>query len=390
MGHRNSPGSLALVLVACLAWWQPGAAPRADGPPAVVELLEDDTPALLRQLNNDGGGDAARAAQDFGDFYSGVCSVRVTPFQRFASRLRGWGYQVAEKPGPGQYRYLRFAWKRLGGPGIMIQLHGANGSWNQRYLAGQRSPTTAAWGPVISVADQAPTEWTVVTRDLFQDFGPLTITGLALTPMEGGTAGLFDHVYLGRSVADLDRASAAVFGAGPPRAPLTRAALGQLWRDLASRDVAVAGQAVRTLVAGRKESVAFLEAQLRVRPPTPQAKRLAALIAELDDNRFRVREAASRELEELGEAAVPLLQEAVRASASTEVRRRARQLLERRGVPEGQWSPEQAGVLRAIRVLEWSGTPEARRVLQGLSGRTLEAGLADQARRAWERLRPRP
>jgi hypothetical protein len=193
---------LVVVLVTGAISGQPSAAPKAGGPPAVVVLLEDDTEGLIAQFSG-GAEEGARVGRDFRDFYCGVCSVCVTPFQRYCPRLKGWDYPIAEKPGPGQYRYLRFAWKRVGGAGIMIQLHNSAGSWNQRYLAGQRSPVTAGWGPVLPVADAAPAEWVVVTRDLFKDFDPMRLTGLALTPMDGGAAGLFNHFYLGRTVADL-------------------------------------------------------------------------------------------------------------------------------------------------------------------------------------------
>ena len=82
-----------LLLVAAL----PAAAePEQKQPPAVVELLEDDTESILRQFNNDGGLDGTAISRDFRDFYSGVCSVRVTPFQRFSSRLASvWGKPFA-------------------------------------------------------------------------------------------------------------------------------------------------------------------------------------------------------------------------------------------------------------------------------------------------------
>src|SRR5262249_30636502 len=158
----------------------------------------------------DGGLDATQVRVELRDFYSGVSSLRVTPFQRFRARIAGWEYPIVEKPQAGQYRYLRFAWKRDGGAGIMIQLH-SNGSWNQRYYAGTRSNQTATWGPMIEVTPKLPGEWTVVTRDLFKDFGAVTLHGIALTPMEGGVAGYFDHIYLGRSIEDLDRASDEAF-----------------------------------------------------------------------------------------------------------------------------------------------------------------------------------
>jgi hypothetical protein len=354
----------------------------------VAELLEDDVEGLLAQFS--GIDQGARVGRDFRDFYCGVCSVRVTPFQRFSARLKGWDYPIAEKPGPGQYRYLRFAWKRVGGAGIMIQLHNSAGSWNQRFLAGRRSPITAGWGPMIPVADTAPAEWVVVTRDLFKDFGPMRLTGLALTPMDGGSAGLFDHFYLGRTVADLDRASAVAFGKAPLPDPLPRATLEELWRDLAAEDMVAASRAVRTLVAGHKDSVAFLRQRLRQGPPAVGEKQIRAWIADLDDNLFRVREAASRELDRLGEAAVPWLRQAAAAPRSAEAQRRVKALLKRRAAErEGKVAPERARLLRAVRVLEWAGTAEARRALQELAGSTPAGGVAEDARQALARLRRR-
>jgi hypothetical protein len=386
---RSRAGVMTVLLV--LAAGGPAAASGKDGAPAAVALLEDCSEDFLRSLTGNSPGGPSRASRDFRDFYSGVCSVRVTPFQRFEPRLPGWNYPIAEKPGPGQYRYLRFAWKRLGGTGIMVQFHHAAGSWNQRYYAGTLSPGVAQWGPMIGLTDKAPAEWTVVTRDLFRDFGPVTITGFALTPMLGGEGGLFDHVYLGRTVADLDRATAAARGQGPPAGPLTRKRLGALWRDLASRDVAVAGRAVRALVAGRKDSVPFLAARLKARPLTPDEKRLAKLIADLDHNTFRVREEASRELEKAGEVAVPFLRRAAQGSPSLEVRRRAHKLLEARRALEAGLTVDQLRLVRAIRVLEWSGMAAARRALEAAAGGPLEAaGLTEDARRALGRLRRAP
>src|SRR4051794_22973298 len=113
-------GCVFALAVAGQAGAQPVAPPpKGAGPPAVLELLEDDVEGLIAQLTADQG---TRIGRDFRDFYSGVCSIRVAPLQGYTSLVKGWSHVIAEKPGPGEYRYLRFAWKRVGGDGIMIQL----------------------------------------------------------------------------------------------------------------------------------------------------------------------------------------------------------------------------------------------------------------------------
>src|SRR5262249_15078285 len=103
MGHLGRVSCLVVVLGTGALSGQPGGAPKAGGPPAVVELLEDDTEGLLAQLSG-GAEDGARVGRDFRDFYCGVCSVRVTPFHRLFPRLKGWDYPIAWKPASRQNR----------------------------------------------------------------------------------------------------------------------------------------------------------------------------------------------------------------------------------------------------------------------------------------------
>jgi hypothetical protein len=60
----------------------------------------------------------------------------------------------------------------------------------RRYHAGRNS---SGWQSV-EVAPVAPSDWTVVTRDLWRDFGEFTLTGFAPTAL-GGPA-LFDRIEL--------------------------------------------------------------------------------------------------------------------------------------------------------------------------------------------------
>jgi hypothetical protein len=165
---------------------------------ATVELFEDHHNLLLAQLIHEDG----PAAAEMNDKFSGTASIKVQPSQRYNPHIAGWAFPIAEKPEMGQYRYIRFAWKKAGGNGIMLQLHTNTRGWENRYCAGKN---VVGWG-ALQVDDKSPGEWTVVTRDLFKDFGnaPFLLHGIALTPMDG-TAGYYDHIYLGRSIEELDK-----------------------------------------------------------------------------------------------------------------------------------------------------------------------------------------
>ena len=163
-------------------------------PPSRLVLF-DDEPAIVESLW-EGAGTATLTPADR---HSGAASLKVTPPQRYSASIPGWSYRVAEAPAPGEYRYLRFAWKSRAADGVMIEL-AADGGWPSaedprwRYYAGRN---TTAWA-AVQVATDAPDQWTVVTRDLWQDFGSFTLTGIAPTAM-GGEA-LFDRIELLRTL----------------------------------------------------------------------------------------------------------------------------------------------------------------------------------------------
>jgi len=163
-------------------------------PPPSVTLFDDEPgfPAFLREGNG-------KAVLETADRHFGAAALRMSPPQRFSSRIAGWQYRVTENPGPGEFRYLRFAWKSSGAAGVMIEL-AADGQWPpankplRRYYSGKN---TTDW-QALEVAPHAPSQWTVVTRDLWRDFGTFTLTGIAPTAM-GGDA-LFDRIELLRAL----------------------------------------------------------------------------------------------------------------------------------------------------------------------------------------------
>jgi len=96
------------------------------------------------------------------------------------------------------------------------------------------------------------------------------------------------------------------------------------------------------------------------------------------------------ELEKLGEAAQPGLQQALAKQSTLELRRRVEQLLQR--LETSPLVPERLGNIRALEVLENVATPEACQVLHTLARGLPEARLTQQAQTVLLRLsrRPRP
>lgn len=166
--------------------------------------------------------------------------------------------------------------------------------------------------------------------------------------------------------------------------------LEKLWADLASADAGQAFQAVWTLALAPAQTVPFLQEQVRpVRALDPH--RLQRLLAELDDDRFAARVAATKELEQLGELAEPILRQTLARQPGLEVRRRIEQLLNRLDNKE-EWIPtaEELRSLRALIVLEHSDSLEARQALTTLAQGAPGARLTREAKAALERLSKRP
>jgi HEAT repeat protein len=157
-----------------------------------------------------------------------------------------------------------------------------------------------------------------------------------------------------------------------------------LWEDLASRDASKGYRAIWALVGSGDRAVQFLRGRLLSAAVGPNIRKL---IEDLDDKRFAVREAASRELRKLGPAAGPALREALEKAPSAEVRRRVSALLAQlTDVTPLAVSGEELRDIRAIQVLEYIGTNEARAVLRSLAGGTPGARTTEDARAALRRL----
>jgi len=166
-----------------------------------------------------------------------------------------------------------------------------------------------------------------------------------------------------------------------PKKAFTEREFAAVWEELKSSDPAAAQKAVVAIARGAPDSIALLEKCL-VPVPATDPKRLAALVAELDDRDYRTREKASRALTALGEVAEPALFGAL-GSGSLEVRARAEALM--LSLEKLEDSAERTRALRAVASLEYAGGPETRRLLKRYAEGDPGAYLTRVAKAAVER-----
>lgn len=147
--------------------------------------------------------------------YSGKVSVFVTPDQSYNNAMTGWSFKITENPAKGEYRYIRLAWKSDGGKGVMIQFPD-NGNWGatptpcqeppsvgRRYIAGTN---VTGWTGICF--EDMPKNWTLVERDLFDDFGEWLLTGMALTPFgDGGKGDYYDAIMIAAKPSEFPKAN---------------------------------------------------------------------------------------------------------------------------------------------------------------------------------------
>jgi S1-C subfamily serine protease len=133
------------------------------------------------------------------DRQSGVKAVLLPSGPRYQLDLRG-SLAVRERPAWGEFRFLRFAFRKQGAGRICVQLdHRQSQERPARYDAGLGEP---CYPQARRVQDGAlPDQWAVITRDLYADFGPLDLDGITLSAPDGQQV-LFDQIYLARTVDD--------------------------------------------------------------------------------------------------------------------------------------------------------------------------------------------
>ena len=120
----------------------------------------------------------------------------------------------------------------------------------------------------------------------------------------------------------------------------------------------------------------------------PEPKRLAQLIADLNNDAFTVREQASATLGKYGATIEPALRTALSNTRSREVQRRLDEILV--NIEEQPLSTEMVRTIRVVQALEYSGTVEALQLLEKLAQGDKGYRLTTEAQAAVERLKKRP
>jgi WD40 repeat protein len=169
-------------------------------------------------------------------------------------------------------------------------------------------------------------------------------------------------------------------------APLSEEDLQQLWASLDAHDGQAAHKILLQLSADPKAAITYLGKQLlAAQPKAPTPSQIARLIADLDSEEYAVREKATAELAASGKAAEKALRKLLAGDPAPEARRRAQELIERLETPGP--SPAELRAIRAVELLEWLGTLDARAVLGTLAKERHESVAGEEAQGALDRLK---
>jgi RNA polymerase sigma factor (sigma-70 family) len=159
----------------------------------------------------------------------------------------------------------------------------------------------------------------------------------------------------------------------------TQPELEQRWRDLSSSDGPRALQALWDLVSSPEQAVSLLRDRVKpVQPADP--RRVEQLLRDLDSEDFDTRSKATTELEKIAEGAEPALRMRLAERPALETRQRILQALEAAN------SYDRIRMLRAVQILEYVATSEAKQLLGEFTKGLPEARLTREAKAALERV----
>ena len=140
---------------------------------------------------------------------------------------------------------------------------------------------------------------------------------------------------------------------------LSAVELGKLWTELEGADARIGHRAMITLSRRPEEAIAYLKSRLPA-SPLPDAATFQRLVRELDDPRFKTREAAQKAIAEMGESAAAMIRQSLKDPPSLEAKRRLMALAEKLRFSDRARVPW----LRCVELLERIGTSPARATLE--------------------------
>jgi WD40 repeat protein len=171
-----------------------------------------------------------------------------------------------------------------------------------------------------------------------------------------------------------------------PPLTMTGPQLQSAWAELAADDTHRANRVLWDLVACGKESVPFLGGQVFLVDP----KKIQMLLEDLNNDKFLVRDKATKDLAKYGRWIEDVLIQAQKKPKSEEVRRRLEKLITMLNVPGSlTLDQEKVRLRRIMLVLEQDGSPAARKVLDDLVHGAAVESLRDEAKASLQRLEKR-
>ena len=180
----------------------------SDRLPGLLPIFEDDS-KFLSQLRHGEG--TANLSPD--DAYSGTTALNVVKGEVGNTLLFSEPVAIRTQPKLGEYRFLRFVWKKPQGAPVCLQL-AVDGHWGDEKTPNERltfrydaGTGERSHGGARRMEERLPGDWVVVTRDLVGDWGDFNLTGISFGSPDDQPA-ILDHVYLGRTPLDLDKITA--------------------------------------------------------------------------------------------------------------------------------------------------------------------------------------
>jgi hypothetical protein len=209
----------------------------SERPPGIVPLFDESDEIIEHLQEGEGELSLATVEPKHGNY-----ALKLTSGDRSSAEIPGFDFPIREHPKLGEFRYLRFSWKKKSGGQIGFQLgHDLNigvpenefGRVQPRAFAEgiaqaalkrqrnspRRPMSGAARGsqfgyqydagtgdstqPALRLDRKLPVDWRLMGRDLFGEFGSFSLTGLGFRNSDDEPA-YFDEIYLARTQNDFN------------------------------------------------------------------------------------------------------------------------------------------------------------------------------------------